>query len=47
LLHRTSGWQALMLSRWWAADARVERRGARPNRAVMTNGADVWLLLPQ
>jgi hypothetical protein len=30
LLHRTSGWQALMLSRWWAADARVERVGARP-----------------
>ena len=35
LLHRTSGWQALMLSRWWAADARVERMGARPNRAVV------------
>jgi len=27
--------QALMLSRWWAADARVERMGARPNRAVV------------
>jgi hypothetical protein len=32
LLHRTSGWQALMLSRWWAADARVERMGARPKQ---------------
>src|ERR1700733_1998986 len=24
-----------MLSRWWAADARVEHMGARPNRAVV------------
>ena len=39
LLHRTSGRQALMLSRWWAADARVERRGARPNRAVVVKTA--------
>jgi hypothetical protein len=39
LLHRTSGWQALMLSRWWAADARVERMGARPNRAVVIKTA--------
>ena len=39
LLHRTSGWQALMLSRWWAADARVERMGARPNRAVVVKTA--------
>ena len=38
-LHRTSGWQALMLSRWWAADARVEHMGARPNRAVMVRAA--------
>jgi hypothetical protein len=38
-LHRTSGWQALMLSRWWAADARVERMGARPNRAVVVKTA--------
>ena len=35
LLHRTSGRQGLMLSRWWAADAQVERMGARPNRAVV------------
>ena len=27
--------QALMLSRWLAADARVERAGARPSRAVV------------
>jgi hypothetical protein len=27
LLHRASGWQALRLSRWWAADARVGRMG--------------------
>src|SRR5580698_9400618 len=39
LLHRTSAWQALMLSRWWAADARVERMGARPNRAVVVKTA--------
>ena len=39
LLHRTSGWQALMLSRWWVADARVERMGARPNRAVVVKTA--------
>ena len=39
LLHRTSGWQALMLSRWWAADARVEHMGARPNRAVVVKTA--------
>ena len=39
LLHRTSGWQALMLSRWWAADARVERMGARPNRVVVIKTA--------
>jgi hypothetical protein len=39
LLHRTSGWQALMLSRWWAARARVERMGARPNRAVVVKTA--------
>jgi hypothetical protein len=39
LLHRTSGRQALMLSRWWAADARVERMGARPNRAVVVKTA--------
>jgi hypothetical protein len=39
LLHRTSGCQALMLSRWWAADARVERMGARPNRAVVVKTA--------
>ena len=39
LLHRTSGWQALMLSRWWVADARVERMGARPNRAVLVKTA--------
>jgi hypothetical protein len=39
LLHRTSGWQALMLSRWWAADAQVERMGARPNRAVVVKTA--------
>jgi hypothetical protein len=39
LLHRTSGRQALMLSRWWAADARVERMGARPNRAVVIKTA--------
>ena len=38
-LHRTSGWQALMLSRWWAADARVEHMGARPNRAVVVKTA--------
>ena len=31
--------QALMLSRWWAADARVERMGARPNRAVVVKTA--------
>jgi hypothetical protein len=28
-----------MLSRWWAADARVERMGARPNRAVVVKTA--------
>ena len=28
-----------MLSRWWAADAQVERMGARPNRAVMVKTA--------
>jgi hypothetical protein len=39
LVHRTSGWQALMLSRWWAAVARVERMGARPNRAVVVKTA--------
>jgi hypothetical protein len=39
LLHRTSGRQALMLSRWWAADAQVERMGARPNRAVVVKTA--------
>jgi hypothetical protein len=39
LLHRTSGWQALMLSRWWAADARVKRMGAGPNRAVVVKTA--------
>ena len=39
LLHRTSGWQALMLSRWWVADARVERIGARPNRVVVVKTA--------
>jgi len=39
LLHRTSGWQALMLSRWWAANARVERMGARPNRVVVIKTA--------
>src|ERR1700722_11387916 len=39
LLHRTSGRQGLMLSRWWAADARVERMGARPNRAVVVKTA--------
>ena len=39
LLHRTSGWQAQMLSRWWAADARVERMGARPNRTVVAETA--------
>ena len=31
--------QALMLSRWWAADARVERMGARPYRAVVVKTA--------
>jgi hypothetical protein len=39
LLHRTSGWQALMLSRWRAADAPVERMGARPNRVVVIKTA--------
>jgi hypothetical protein len=39
LLHRTSGRQALMLSRWRAADAQVERMGARPNRAVVVKTA--------
>ena len=39
LLHRTSGWQALMLSRWWAANARVERIGARPNSVVVIKTA--------
>ena len=34
-----SGRQALMLSRWWAADAQVERMGARPNRAVVVKTA--------
>jgi hypothetical protein len=29
LLHRTSGGQALMLSRWWAAVARVGRKGCK------------------
>jgi hypothetical protein len=29
----------LMLSRWWAADAQVERMGARPNRAVVVKTA--------
>jgi hypothetical protein len=28
-----------MLSRWWAAVARVERMGARPNRAVVVKTA--------
>ncbi len=28
-----------MLSRWWAADAQVERMGARPNRAVVVKTA--------
>jgi len=28
-----------MLSRWWAADARVERMGARPNSAVVLKTA--------
>jgi hypothetical protein len=28
-----------MLSRWWVADARVERMGARPNRAVVVKTA--------
>jgi hypothetical protein len=46
LLHRTSGWQALMLSRWWAADARVERMGARPNRVVVTKTALTCVLSP-
>ena len=32
---KSSCGQALMLFRWWAARARVERMGARPNRAVM------------
>ena len=46
LLHRTSGWQALMLSRWWAADARVERMGARPNRVVVIKTALTCVLSP-
>jgi hypothetical protein len=32
---KTSCWRALMLSRWLAADARAERTGARPSRAVV------------
>ena len=28
-----------MLSRWWAADAQVERMGARPNRTVVAETA--------
>jgi hypothetical protein len=32
---KSSCWQALMLSRWLAADARAERTGARPSRAVV------------
>jgi hypothetical protein len=28
-----------MLSRWWAADAQVERMGARPNRVVVVKTA--------
>ena len=28
-----------MLSRWWVADARIERMGARPNRAVLVKTA--------
>jgi hypothetical protein len=28
-----------MLSRWWAADARVERMGAKPNRAIVVKTA--------
>ena len=46
LLHRTSGWQALMLSRWWAADAQVEHMGARPNRAVVVMTALTCVLSP-
>jgi hypothetical protein len=33
---KSSGWQALMLSRWLAADARAEGTDARPSRAVVT-----------
>jgi hypothetical protein len=32
---KSSRGQPLMLFRWWAADARAERAGARPNRAVV------------
>jgi hypothetical protein len=35
-----------MLSRWWAADARVERMGARPNRAVVVKTALTYVLSP-
>jgi AraC-like DNA-binding protein len=33
-----------MLSRWLAANARVELAGARPSRAVVQDGPDMWKL---
>ena len=35
-----------MLSRWWAADAPVERMGAKPNRAVVVKTALTWVASP-
>jgi hypothetical protein len=43
---KSSCGQALMLFRWLAADARVERAGARPSRAVVQTALTCGFLLP-
>ena len=40
----SSSWQALMLFRRLAADARAQSADARPSSAVIKDGADVWIL---
>ncbi len=39
-----SRWQALILFRRLAADARAQSAGAMPNSAVIKDGTDVWVL---
>jgi hypothetical protein len=46
LLHRVIRRLSADASRWWAADARAEHTGARPNRAVMAKRRRHVVLTP-